>query len=108
MLGAMCLGQEPGTEALVDRSLAIKTSNKDKPELMRKAEVYWLDIVGLSSTQGLGTRNLSHGEGLDSVSVWSCPWRDVACGVGILVSPRFSVCTLGFPPVNWAYVLNDS
>lgn len=52
----------------------------------------------------LGLWNQFSGEGLDSISVWSCKtetesryWSERRwAGAGILVSPWLAVCTLGF------------
>ena len=78
---------------------------------MREAERFWLDIVGLTSTHGLGsgTSPLERG--------WTLFHSGVACserrraGVGILIAPRLCACTLGFTgvlTVVCAYAPNSS
>ena len=44
-----------------------------EPELVHEAERFRLDIVGFTLTQSLGSRT-SLFDGLDSLSLWSCPW----------------------------------
>ena len=52
-----------------------------------------LDIVGLTSTHRFGTGTKLLEKVLDSLILWSCPWRQ---NVGILTSPWLSVYVLEF------------
>ena len=71
-----------------------------QPELVREVEKFRLDIVGLASTHssGSGTSLLERGWTLFHSGVALCERR--RAGVGILVSPRFGACTLGFTLVD--------
>ena len=67
---------------------------------MREAERFRLDIVGLTSTHSLGSGTSILEKG------WTLFHSGVAhgerrrAGVGILIAPRLSACTLGFTQVN--------
>lgn len=71
-----------------------------EPELVREVEKYRLDIVGLTSTHGLGsgTSLLERGWTLSQSGV--APGERRRAGVGILISPRLAAGTLGFFPVD--------
>lgn len=67
---------------------------------VREAERYRLDIVGLTSTHsvGSGTQVLERGWTLFYAGV--APGKRQRAGVGIVLAPRFSACTLGFSQLN--------
>ena len=71
-----------------------------EPELVREAERFRLDIVGLTSTHSLGpgTSPLERGWILFHSGVARGERR--RAGVGILIAPRLCACTLGFTPVD--------
>lgn len=93
---------------------------------MEEAERYQIDIVGLTSTHssGSGTLVLERGWTLSFAGV--APGERRRAGVGFLIAPRLSACTLGFTPVDervaslrlrvgervltvvWAYAPNNS
>ena len=67
---------------------------------MEDVERYRLDIVGLTSTHssGSGTQVLERGWTLSFAGV--APGERRRAGVGFLIAPRLSACTLGFTPVD--------
>ena len=69
-------------------------------QLVREAEWFRLDIVGLTSTHGLssGTSPFERGWTLFHSGVARGERR--RAGVGILIAPRLCACTLGFTPVD--------
>ena len=69
-------------------------------ELVEEVERYRLDIVGLTSTHssGSGTQVLERGWTLFFAGV--APGERRRAGVGFLIAPRLSACTLGFTPVD--------
>ncbi|MDG2555341.1 reverse transcriptase domain-containing protein [Vibrio parahaemolyticus] len=87
------------------RKLALGTWNVTslagkEPELVEEVERYRLDIVGLTSTHssGSGTLVLERGWTLSFAGV--APGERRRAGVGFLIAPRLSACTLGFTPVD--------
>ncbi|XP_048857101.1 uncharacterized protein LOC125724452 [Brienomyrus brachyistius] len=71
-----------------------------EPELVREVVKFRLDIVGLTSTHGLGsgTSLLEGGWTLFHSGVARGERRQA--GVGILIAPRLGACTLGFTAVD--------
>ncbi|KAK3530905.1 hypothetical protein QTP70_005451 [Hemibagrus guttatus] len=71
-----------------------------EPELVRKVERYWLEIVGLASTHSLGSRTQLLERG------WTLFFSGVPhgerrrAGVGLLIAPQLSRHVLEFSPVN--------
>ena len=74
-----------------------------EPELVREAERYWLEIVGLASTHSLGsgTELLERG--------WTLFYSGVAhgerrrAGVGLLIAPLLSCHVLEFREGGWRH-----
>ncbi|TWW53253.1 hypothetical protein D4764_0018200 [Takifugu flavidus] len=71
-----------------------------EPELVREVEKFRLDIVGLTSTHGMGsgTSLLERGWTLYHSGVADGERR--RAGVAILVAPQLSACVLEFTPVD--------
>ena len=69
-------------------------------ELVEEVERFRLDIVGLTSTHssGSGTQVLERGWTLSFAGV--APGERRRAGVGFLIAPRISACTLGFTSVD--------
>ena len=71
-----------------------------EPELVREAERYRLEIVGLTSTHssGSGTSLLERGWTLFYAGV--VPGERRRAGVGLLIAPQLSANVLEFTPVD--------
>ena len=90
----------PGQQRLSLGTWNVTSLAGKEPELVREAEQYQLDLVGLASTHsvGSGTKLLDRGWALSFSGVA----QGVRCqaGVAFLISPRLSAGTLEFTPVN--------
>ncbi|KAI3365773.1 hypothetical protein L3Q82_000772 [Scortum barcoo] len=90
----------PWTKTLAIGTWNVTSLGGKEPELVREVERYRLEIVGLTSTHGLGsgTQLLERG--------WTLHYSGVAqgeqrrAGVGLLIAPQLSRHVLEFTPVN--------
>ena len=71
-----------------------------EPELVCKAERFWLDIVGLTSTHGLGSGTSLLERGWTLFHSGGTRGERHRAGVSILIAARLCACTLGFTPVD--------
>ena len=71
-----------------------------EPELVREAERFQLDIVGLTLTHSLGSGTIPLERGWTHFHSGVARGERRRAGVGILIAPRLCACTLGFTSVD--------